>query len=83
MSREAIKLISDGEKEGEGVCRWGKREITYLSLHCHRQNDFCIKMGSDESRFNILLIVRGKIQTQKCTNERLFILTRTHNILYC
>ena len=21
----------------------------YLSLHCHHQNDFCIKMGSDES----------------------------------
>ena len=23
----------------------GKREITYLSLHCHHQNDSCIKMG--------------------------------------
>ena len=23
-------------------------EIIYLSLHCHHQNDFCIKMGSDE-----------------------------------
>ena len=22
-------------------------------LHCHHQNDFCIKMGSDESHFNI------------------------------
>ena len=32
---------------GRGV--WGKREIIYLSLHCHRQNDSCIKMGSDES----------------------------------
>ena len=28
----------------------GKREIIYLSLHCHHQNDFCIKIGSDESR---------------------------------
>ena len=27
----------------------GKREIIYLSLHCHPQNDSCIKMGSDES----------------------------------
>ena len=26
---------------------WGKREIMYLSLHCHYQNDFCVKMGSD------------------------------------
>ena len=25
----------------------------YLSLHCHHQNDFCIKVGSDESRFNV------------------------------
>ena len=25
------------------------REIIYLSLHCHHQNDSCIKMGSDES----------------------------------
>ena len=31
----------------------GKREIIYLSLHCHHQNDFCIKMGSDESHFNV------------------------------
>ena len=30
----------------------GEREIIYLSLHCHHQNDFCIKMGSDESHFN-------------------------------
>ena len=28
----------------------GKREIIYLSLHCHHQNDFCIKVGSDEVR---------------------------------
>ena len=25
----------------------GEREIIYLSLHCHHQNDFCIKIGSD------------------------------------
>ena len=25
----------------------------YPSLHCHHQNDFCIKMGSDESHFNV------------------------------
>ena len=27
----------------------------YLSLHCHHQNDSCIKMGSDESHFNVSL----------------------------
>ena len=31
----------------------GKREIIYLSPHCHHQNDSCIKMGSDESHFNV------------------------------
>ena len=25
----------------------------YVSLHCHHQNDSCIKMGSDESHFNV------------------------------
>ena len=29
-------------------------EIIYLLLHCHHQNDSCIKMGSDESHFNVL-----------------------------
>ena len=33
----------------------GGREIIYLSLHCHHQNDFCIRMGSDESYFNVLV----------------------------
>ena len=31
----------------------GKRENVYLSLHCHHQNDSCIKMGSDESHFYV------------------------------
>ena len=47
------------------VWRWGKREIVYLSLRCHHQNDSCIKTGSDESRFNVSFIVRGKV-TRQC-----------------
>ena len=43
------------------VWRWGEREIIYLSLHCHHQNDSCIKMGSDESHFNISLIMWDKV----------------------
>ena len=31
----------------------GEREIIDLSLHCHHQNDSRIKMGSDESHFNV------------------------------
>ena len=41
-------LTRDGEKGGGG-----EREIIYLSLHCHHQNDFCIKVGSDESHFRV------------------------------
>ena len=33
----------------------------YTYLHCHHHNDTCIKMGSDESHFNVLLIVRDKV----------------------
>ena len=29
----------------------GEREIIYLSLHCHHQNDSCIEVGSGESHF--------------------------------
>ena len=43
----------------------GEREIIYLSLHCHHQNDFCIKVGSDESHFNVSLMVRDKV-TRQC-----------------
>ena len=36
----------------------GEDTILYLSLHYHHQNDSCIKMGSDDSHFNVSLIVR-------------------------
>ena len=36
----------------------------YLSLLCHDQNDSCSKMGSDESHFNVLLIVRDSRKTK-------------------
>ena len=48
----------------------GGEEIIYLSLHCHHQNDSCIKMGSDESHFNVSLIVRAKV-TRQCPQTQL------------
>ena len=42
----------------------GGKEIIYLSLHCHHQNDSCIKIGSDNSHFNVSLIVRDKVIRQ-------------------
>jgi len=41
--------------------RWGKRESIPITLHYHHQNDSCIQMGSNESRFNVSLIVRDKV----------------------
>ena len=43
------------------VCVGGVLEIIHLSLHCHHQNDFCIKVGSYESHFNVSLIARDKV----------------------
>ena len=43
----------------------GEREIIYLSLHCHRHSDSCIKMGNDENHFTVSLIVSDKV-TRQC-----------------
>ena len=42
----------------------GGRGRLNLMLHCHHQNDSCIKMGSDVSHFNVSLIVRDKVIKQ-------------------
>ena len=63
-STETTRLIRDGEKGDKGVWRWEKREIIYLWLHCHHQNDSCINMGSDESHFNVSLNVRDRFTRQ-------------------
>ena len=40
---------------GEGGMEVGEEgDYIYLSLHCHHQNDSCIKMGNDVSHFNVL-----------------------------
>ena len=44
-------------------------EIIHLSLHCHHQNDSCIKMGSDGNHFNDSLIIRDKVTTFKDNGE--------------
>ena len=74
-----------GEGWGKGVWRWSVRETIYLSLHCHHQNDTCIKVGRDESHlndssikmgshgshFNVSLIVRDK-DTRRCPQTTTF-----------
>ena len=53
-----------GKKEGGRLCN-------YVSLHCQHQNDSCVKIGSDESHFNVSLIVRGKV-TRQCPQTTTF-----------
>ena len=42
-----------------------------LSLHCHHQNDFCIKVGSDESHFNVSVGSDGQSHKTASTNHNL------------
>ena len=46
---------------GEGGERGMKREVLYISLYWHDQNDSCNKMGSDESHSNVSVIVTGRV----------------------
>ena len=55
---------------GRGYGGGGERESIFLSLHCHRQNDSCIKVGSDESHFNVPLIVMDSHKTVSTKHNR-------------
>ena len=48
-----------------------RRDIIYLSLHCQHQNDFCIKMGSNESHFNVSVESDGQSHKTVSTNHNL------------
>ena len=50
----------------------GEREITYLSVHCPHQDDSCIKMGSNESHFNVSVGSDGQRHKTVSTNHNLF-----------
>ena len=57
----AVRLTCAGDPS-TGKDEFGdKPQIIYLSLHCHHQNDSCLKMGSDESHFKVSLTVRDKV----------------------
>ena len=53
---ETIRLIRNGESGEEGDC-------IPIAMNCHHQNDACIKMGSNESHFNVSSVVRDKVTT--------------------
>ena len=54
------------------VWRWREREIMYLLLHCHHQNDFCIMMDSDENHFNVSVGSDGQSHRTVSTNHNLY-----------
>ena len=61
-----------GRGEGGGGGMEGGRELIYLSLHCHHQNYSCIKVGSDESHFNVSVGNDGQSHRTVSTNHNLF-----------
>ena len=63
--------VRDGKKVGEGGMEVGG-EGEGDSLHCHHQNDSCIKMGSDESHFNVSVGSDGQSHRTVSTNHNLF-----------
>ena len=71
-SIETTRLIRDGKKAGKGVSRWEKRDLEYLSLHCHHHNDSCIQIGTDDSHSNFSLTARDTVRRQCPTNHKLF-----------
>ena len=58
-------MVLNGEKGRKG-------EIIYLSLHCHHQNDSCIKIGSYQSHFNVSVGSDGQSHKTVSTNHNLF-----------
>ena len=71
-----MRLIRDGEKGG-GVWEWGERESIYLSLHCHHQNDSCIKMRAAMTAILMFyLIVRDKVTTRLCPQTTTFLMKK-------
>ena len=53
VQRNRTAYQGRGRRVGRGYGGGGERKIICLLLHRHHQNDFCIKMGSDESHFNV------------------------------
>ena len=74
VHRNPHGLLGTGRRGGGGREYGGRveREIMYLSVHFHHQNDFGIKMGSDESHFNISEGSDGQRHKTVSTNHNLF-----------
>ena len=57
------------EQLGNDSCRLC---VLFSAVHRHHQNDFCIKMGSDERHFNVSVGSDGLSHKTVSTNHNLF-----------
>ena len=62
------KRYRQGGREIQGG---GGRGRLYLTIHCHHQNDSCITVRTDDSHFNVSLIVGDKV-TRQCPQTTTF-----------
>ena len=58
--------VGGGEEVNVGRWRGVEGRRLYLTLHCHLQNDFCVKLRCDVSHFNVSLTVRRKNVGLRC-----------------
>ena len=49
----------------------GNREVIFLSLRCHHQNESDINIGRDESHFNVSLVMGDEV-TRQCPQTSTF-----------
>ena len=71
VHRNRTAYSGRAEGGGEGGMEVGGRGRLYTYRYTHHQNDSCIKMGSDESRFNVSLIVSDNV-TRQCPQTTTF-----------
>ena len=69
-STETIRLIRDGEMGGRG-CGGGGRGRLYTYRYTVTRMTPAFKVGSDESHFNVSLIVKDKV-TRQCPQTTTF-----------
>ena len=60
-NHKAYRYGEKGGGVGLGVWRWGKREITYPSLHSNHIMTLALRMRSVERHFNVSLPVVDKV----------------------
>ena len=65
------RVVSAEALAGAEIPGGGGRWKLYLTLHCHHQNESCIKMSSDEIHFKVSLTVRDKV-TKQCPQTTTF-----------